>query len=190
MPTSPTKPTGPTRTKGRRALRGLTLTATTIALVTTGLGSTPASAGTGTVAYTCRIFSTNFDYNARVTMKGPSKRSVGDTVKITADFSALPGVSPVAVDSWKTTGKFTASGAQKTSINASGPKKTGPIKAKAKIPIGKLTGKFRLKKAGKITLTTGTLKITAAALGSSVTMTCTPKKKKPLPKLLKLTVKR
>ena len=182
--------TSPMKTKGRGALRGLTLGATAIMLATVGFGSAPASAGTGTVAYGCRIFSTNFDYNAKVTMKGPAKRSVGDTVKITADFSALPGVSPVAVDSWKTTGKFVASGAQKTSVSASGPKKTGPVKAKAKIPIGKLTGKLRLKKAGKITLTTGAIKITATALGSSVAMTCTPKKNKPLPKLLKLTVKR
>ena len=47
-----------------------------------------------------------------------------------------------------------------------------------------------LKKAGKIQLTMGTLKVTAVAYGSSVTMPCTPKKNKPLPKLLKLTVKR
>ncbi|MEO3784156.1 hypothetical protein ABGB12_12545 [Actinocorallia sp. B10E7] len=182
--------TSPMKAKGRRALRSLTLGSTAIALATVGLGSTPASAATGTVAYSCSIFSTKFDYNARVTMKGPAKPSVGDTVKITADFSALPGVSPVTVDSWKTTGKFTVSGAQKTSISATGPKKTGPIKPKGKIPIGKLTGKVKLKKAGKISLTTGTLKITAVAYGSSVTMPCTPKKNKPLPKLLKLTVKR
>ena len=182
--------TSPMKTKGRRALRGLTLGVTAIALTTVGLGSAPASAATGTVAYSCSIFSTKFDYKARVTMKGSKKRSVGDTVTITADFSALPGVSPVAVDSWKTAGKFTVSGAQKTSVNATGPKKTGPIKPKGKIPIGKLTGKLKLKKAGKISLTTGTLKITAVAYGSSVTMPCTPKKNKPLPKLLKLTVKR
>ncbi len=182
--------TSPMKTKRYGALRGLGLGAGAVMLATVGLGGAPASAGTGTVAYDCVIFSTHFDYNARVTMKGSTKRSVGDTVKITADLSALPGVSPVAVDSWKTTGKFMASGAQKTSINASGAKKTGPVKAKRKIPIGKLTGKVKLKKAGKVTLTMGKIKVTAVALGSSVPMTCTPKKNKPLPKLLKLTVKR
>ncbi|GAA2737286.1 hypothetical protein [Actinocorallia aurantiaca] len=181
--------TSPMKMKGRGALRGLTVGATAIALATVGLGSTPASAGTGTVAYSCSIFSTKFTYNAKITMKGPAKPSVGDTVKITADFSALPGVSPVAVDSWKSTAKFTVSGAQKTSVNATGPKKTGPIKPKGKIPLGKLTAKVKLKKKGKISVTTGTLKITAVAYGSSVTMPCTPKKKT-LPKLLKLTVKR
>ncbi len=182
--------TSPMKTKGRGALRGLTLGATAIALATVGLGSTPASASTGTVAYDCYIFSTHFDYNARITMKSSGSRSVGDTVKITADLSSLPGVSPVAVDSWKTTAKFAMSGAQKASINATGPKKKGPIPAKGRIPLGKLTGKVRLSKPGKVTLTMGKIKITAAALGSSVTMTCTPKKNKPLPKLLKLTVKR
>lgn len=182
--------TSPMKVKGRGTLRGLALGATAFMLATVGLGGTPASAGTATVAYDCVIFSTHFDYNARITMKGPAKRSVGDTVKITADLSSLPGVSPVAVDSWKTTGKFTLSGAQKTSINASGPKKTGPIAPKGRIPLGKLTGKVKLKKAGKVQLTMGKLKITAVAYGSSVTMPCTPKKNKPLPKLLKLTVKR
>ncbi|GAA3224959.1 hypothetical protein [Actinocorallia longicatena] len=182
--------TSPTKTRGRRALHRLTIGATAVVLATAGLGSASASAGTGTVAYDCLIFSTHFTYNAKVSMKGSAKRHVGDTVKITADLSALPGVSPVAVDSWKTTGKFTASGAQKTSVNASGPKKTGPVKPKGKIAIGKLTGKLKLKKAGKVSVTLGKLKITAVAFGSAVTMTCTPKKKKPLPKLLKITVKR
>ncbi|MDX6739353.1 hypothetical protein [Actinocorallia sp. A-T 12471] len=178
------------KTKGRGAVRGLAIGSSAVLLATVGFGGSPASAGTGTVAYSCKIFSTTFDYNAKVTMKGPAKPKVGKTVTITADLSALPGVSPVAVDSWRTTGKFTASGAQKGSINASGPKKKGPVKAKAKIPLGKITGKVKLKKAGKVTLTLGTLKITAVAFGSSVTMPCTPKKNKPLPKLLNLTVKR
>ncbi|WP_148085945.1 hypothetical protein [Actinocorallia herbida] len=180
----------PMKTKGRGALRGLTVGATAIVLATVGFGGAPASAATGTVAYDCLIFSTHFDYNAKVTMKSTGSRKVGATVTVTADLSALPGVAPVTVDSWKTTGVFAASGAQKTSISASGPKKTGPIKPKGKIPIGKLTGKVKLKKAGKVTLTMGKLKITAVALGSSVAMNCTPKKNKPLPKLLKLTVKR
>ncbi|WP_460303677.1 hypothetical protein [Actinocorallia aurea] len=176
--------------KGRTALRGLTVGATAVVLATAGLGSLPASAGTGTVAYDCVIFNTHFAYNAKITMKGSAKRSVGDTVTITADLSPLPGVSPVAVDSWKTTGKFTLSGAQKGSVSVSGPKKNGPVKPKAKIPLGKVTGKVKLKKAGKVSVTMGTLKITASALGSSVAMPCTPKKGKTLPKLLQLTVKR
>ena len=76
--------------EGRGALRGLALGATAVVLATVGLGSTPASAGTGTVAYDCLIFSTHFDYNARVAMKGSTKSSVGDTVKITADLAGSP----------------------------------------------------------------------------------------------------
>jgi len=174
--------------RGRGAARGLFVGTTALALATVGLAA-PASAGTGTVAYSCSIFSSKFDYKAKITVKGPAKRAKGSTATVTVDLSPLPGVSPVTVDSWKSTAKLTLSGAQKGTVTATGPNKKGPIKPKGKIPLGKLTAKVKLKKTGKVQFAPGEIKVTAVAYGSSVTMPCKPKKKS-TPKLLKITVRR
>ncbi|GAA3203337.1 hypothetical protein [Actinocorallia longicatena] len=165
-------------------LRGLAVGITALAATVALPG--PAGAGTGTVAYDCLIFTTHFDYNATVKVSGSGSTGVGDTVTVEADFSDLPGTSPVAVDSWKTTGKLLASGAQDGSYDLAGPNRTGPIAAKAPIPLGKLTASVPLTAAGKVDLTVGVITVTAVAFGSSVPITCTPKAGAPA--LLSLTV--
>ncbi|WP_347677608.1 hypothetical protein [Actinocorallia sp. B10E7] len=172
--------------KRQAALRGLVAGATAVA-ATTVVGE-PAWAGSGTVTYECQIFASRFTYTAKIRMSGPpSPGGVGDTARIEADFSDLPGVAPLTVDSWKTTAKLVVSGAQTGTYDLTGPERKGPVKEKKPLPIGELTARVPLTAGGTLGLSPGPLTITGTSFGISVQITCTPKGK--TPELLSLKVR-
>ncbi|GAA2730747.1 hypothetical protein GCM10010439_44490 [Actinocorallia aurantiaca] len=172
--------------KRQAALRGLVAGATAVA-ATTAVGE-PARAGTGTVTYDCQIFASRFTYTAEVRVSGPpSPGGVGDTARIEADFSDLPGVAPLTVDSWRTTAKLVVSGAQTGTYDLTGPERKGPVKEKKPLPIGELTARVPLTAGGTLDVTLGALTITGTSFGISVQITCVPKGNPP--KLLSVKVR-
>ncbi|SEG54696.1 hypothetical protein SAMN04489712_106173 [Thermomonospora echinospora] len=159
----------------RTALRGAAAALTAAGAVTVPLAAaTPAHAGTGQVAYQCQIFGTKFDYNATVTVTAPASAKVGDEVTVEADFSDLPGVAPLPVNKWTTSGSLTVSGAQSGSVSIAVPERVGPIPAYGAVPIGKATGKLTLTTPGEVKLAPAALSILADA-GAQATIACTPK---------------
>jgi hypothetical protein len=159
----------------RSALRGAAAVVTAAGAVTVPAAVAGAAhAATGQVPYQCQIFSATFDYDATVTVTAPASAGAGDQVTVEADFSDLPGVAPLPVNSWTTSGTLTVSGAQSGSVPIEAPERTGPIPAHGEIPIGKVSGKLTLTGAGDVKLAPGALTIVAEA-GAQATITCTPK---------------
>ncbi|MGC4956003.1 WxL domain-containing protein [Actinomadura citrea] len=159
----------------RTTLRGAAAVITAAGAVTVPAAAAgTAHAATGQVPYQCTIFSTVFDYDATVTVTAPASASAGDTVTVRADFSDLPGVAPLPIESWTTSGTLTVSGAQSGSVPVSAPKRTGPIPAHGAVPIGEVTGKLTLSGGGEVRLAPGGLTIVADA-GAQATISCTPK---------------
>ncbi|MEU8804372.1 hypothetical protein [Spirillospora sp. NPDC048819] len=159
----------------RTALRGAAAVVTAAgAVVIPPALAAAAHAATGQVPYSCTIFSTTFDYNATVTVTAPASAGVGDQVTVEADFSNLPGVAPLPVNSWSTTGSLTVSGAQTGTVDISVPEQAGPIPAYGEVPIGTATGTFTLSAAGDVSLAPAALTIVADA-GAQATISCTPK---------------
>ncbi|GAA0965799.1 hypothetical protein GCM10009550_66730 [Actinocorallia libanotica] len=172
--------------KRQAALRGLVAGATAVAA--TAVAGGPARAGTGTVTYDCQMFASSFTYTAEVEVSGPpSPAGVGDTVRIEADLSDLPGVAPLKIDSWRTTAKLLASGAQSGTYDLTGPRRKGPVEKKKPLPIGELTARVPLTAGGTVDFTLGTLTLTGTSFGISVPITCRPKGR--TPKLLSLKVR-
>ncbi len=129
----------------RSALRGAAAVVTAAGAVTVPAAvAYAAHAATGQVPYQCQIFSTTFDYDATVTVTAPASAGAGDQVTVEADFSNLPGVAPLPVNSWTTSGTLTVSGAQSGTVPISAPEQTGPVPAHGEIPIGKVSGKLTL----------------------------------------------
>ncbi|NKZ07591.1 hypothetical protein [Actinomadura latina] len=159
----------------RTALRGAAavVTAAGAAAVPVAAAGT-AHAGTGQVPYQCKIFSTVFDYDAAVTVSAPASADVGDEVTVEADFSNLPGVAPLPVNSWTTSGTLAVSGAQSGSVPIQAPKRTETIPAHGELPIGKVSGKLTLAAAGAVKIAPAGLMVVAEA-GAQATITCTPK---------------
>ncbi|MFA1547888.1 hypothetical protein [Actinomadura chokoriensis] len=159
----------------RTALRGAAAVVTAAGAVTVPVAAAGlAHADTGQVPYQCKIFSTTFDYNATVTVTTPASAEVGDEVTVEADFSNLPGVAPLPVNSWVTTGTVTVSGAQSGSAPIEAPKRTQTIPAYGELPIGKVSGKLTLSAAGAVKIAPAGLTIVAEA-GAQATITCAPK---------------
>ncbi len=172
--------------KRQAALRGLVAGATAVAA--TAVAGEPARAGTGGITYDCQIFASSFTYTAEVRVSGPpSPGGVGDTARIEADFSDLPGVAPLKVDSWRTTAELVASGAQSETYDLTGPRRKGPVQKKKPLPIGELAARVPLTAGGTVDFTLGALTITGTSFGISVPITCRPKGR--TPKLLSLKVR-
>ena len=159
----------------RTALRGAAAVVTAAGAVTVPVATAGAVlADTGQVPYQCKIFSTVFDYNATVTVSAPASAEVGDEVTVDADFSNLPGVAPLPVNSWTTTGTLAVSGAQTGSVPIQAPKRTETIPAYGELPIGTVSGKRTLAAAGDVKIAPAALTVVAEA-GAQATITCTPK---------------
>lgn len=159
----------------RTILRGAAAAVTAAGAVAVPVAAAgPALAGTGQVPYQCKIFSTVFDYDATVTVSAPASAEVGDEVTVEADFSDLPGVAPLPVNSWTTSGTLAVSGAQSGSVPIQAPTITQTIPAYGALPIGKVSGKLTLSTAGSVQLAPGALTIVAEA-GAQATITCTLK---------------
>jgi hypothetical protein len=160
--------------RSRTLLRGAAAAITAAGAVAIPVAAGTAYAGTGQVPYQCQIFGTQFDYNATVTVTAPASAKVGDEVSVEADFSNLPGVAPLPVQKWTTSGSVTVSGAQSGTVPITAPERTGPIPAKGEIPIGKVSGKLTLTAAGEVGLAPAALSVLADA-GAQATIACTPK---------------
>ncbi|MFC6929189.1 hypothetical protein ACFQHO_01680 [Actinomadura yumaensis] len=132
-----------------------------------------AAPRTGRVAYECQIFSTRFRYDAEVSVRAPATAGVGDQITVAADFSDLPGVAPLPIGKWRTSGALTVAGAQSGGLPIAVPERTGPIAARAPIPIGRATGRLTLTAPGEVTLAPAAIKIVADA-GAEATIDCTP----------------
>ncbi|GGV18432.1 hypothetical protein GCM10010182_44790 [Actinomadura cremea] len=158
----------------RSVLRGAAAAVTAAGAVTVPAAPTGvAHAATGQVPYQCQIFSTRFDYDATVTVTAPASARVGDEVTVEADFSDLPGVAPLPVDAWTTSGTLTLSGAQTGSVPIRAPERTGPVPPYGEVPIGTVSGTVTLGAAGDVRIAPGELTILADA-GAQATITCTP----------------
>lgn len=159
----------------RTALRGAAAVVTAAGAVSVPVAAAgTAHAAAGRVPYQCTIFSTVFDYDATVTVTAPASAKAGDTVTVKADFSDLPGVAPLPIDSWTTSGTLAVSGAQSGTVPVEAPKRTGPVPAHGAVPIGEVTGQLTLTGTGEVDLAPGGLTIDADA-GAQATITCTPK---------------
>ncbi|TDC77806.1 hypothetical protein [Actinomadura sp. 7K507] len=158
----------------RTALRGAAVVVTAAAGAVAVPAAAAAYAATGQVPYSCTIFGTTFDYNATVTLTAPATAGVGDEVTVEADFSNLPGVAPVPVNKWTTSGSLTLSGAQTGSVDITVPEKAGPIPPYGEVPIGTATGTFTIGAAGDVKIAPGDLSILADA-GAQATIACAPK---------------
>ncbi|OLT37881.1 hypothetical protein BJF79_28705 [Actinomadura sp. CNU-125] len=157
----------------RSALRGAAVVTAASAATVSPLAAGTAQAATGQVSYRCQIFSTQFEYDATVTVTAPASAGVGDRVAVEADFSALPGVAPLPVESWKTSGALTLSGAQTGSVPIEAPERSGPIPPYGEVPIGTVSGEAALTAAGEVKIAPGELTIVADA-GAEAAITCTP----------------
>lgn len=158
-----------------RAMAAASAATAAAAITIPGPAATAAYAVSRDVAYDCVIFSSHFDYDATVRMTAPASAEVGDTVQVTADLSDLPGVSPVAVDKWSTTGTAITAGAQQGLIDLEGAERSGPVAARQPMAIGPLTGTLPLTAAGEVDVTMGDITVTATAFGSQVAIECSPK---------------
>ncbi|MGW5415656.1 hypothetical protein [Actinomadura geliboluensis] len=159
----------------RTALRGAAAVVTAAGAVTAPLAAAGAAhAGTGQVPYQCTIFGTTFDYAAAVTVTAPASAQVGDEVAVEADFSNMPGIAPLPVNAWTTSGTLAVSGAQSGSVPIQAPKRTETIPAHGELPIGKVTGRLALAAAGQVRIAPAGLTVVAEA-GAQATITCTPK---------------
>ncbi|TDC70243.1 hypothetical protein E1200_05970 [Actinomadura sp. GC306] len=159
----------------RTALRGAAAVITAAgAVAAPAMQAGTAYAATGQVPYQCQIFGSVFDYDATVTITAPASAGAGDTVTVEADFSDMPGVAPLPVNSWVTSGTLAVSGAQSGSVPISAPKRTGPIPAYGELPIGKVSGELTLTGSGQVRIAPAGLTVVAEA-GAQATIACTPK---------------
>ncbi|MFC5751303.1 hypothetical protein [Actinomadura rugatobispora] len=159
--------------RSRTALRGAAAAITAAGAVAIPVAAGTAYAGTGQIPYQCQIFGTRFDYNATVTVTAPAAAKVGDEVSVDVDFSDLPGVAPLPVQKWTTSGSVTVSGAQSGTLPIKAPERTGPVPAYGPLPIGKVSGRLTLSAPGDVGLAPAGLSILADA-GAQATIACTP----------------
>ncbi|MFC9971100.1 hypothetical protein ACFVH6_09390 [Spirillospora sp. NPDC127200] len=156
------------------SVAGLAAATAVAGLAAPAHAAAPTTAGAGKVAYECQIFSTTFAYDATVSVQAPATAEVGDEVTVKADFSDLPGVAPLPINKWRTSGFLTAAGARSGTVPVAVPERQGPISARAPIPVGTATGRLTLTKAGDVTLAPAALKIVADA-GAEAVIDCAPK---------------
>ncbi|WP_460305252.1 WxL domain-containing protein [Actinocorallia aurea] len=166
--------------KRQAALRAVMAGATAVAapaVAAMTVAGEPAFATDGTVTYQCKIFNKAFTYSARIKASGPpSPAGVGDTARIEADFSPLPAVAPLDIETWSTSVKLLASGAQTGSYDMTGGQKKGPVPKGQKLPIGEVSADVPLSAGGTVKFKPGKLVITATSFGISVDIDCAPKK--------------
>ncbi|MDX6744361.1 hypothetical protein [Actinocorallia sp. A-T 12471] len=166
--------------KRQAALRAVMAGTTAVAASTVAAAAPGGSAlaTDGTVTYQCKIFNKTFTYAAEIKASGPpSPAGVGDTARIEADFSPLPAVAPLDIESWSTSVKLLASGSQTGSYDMTGGQRKGPVPKGEKLPIGELSADVPLSTGGTVKFRPGKLVITATSFGISVDINCTPKGK-------------